>query len=113
MEVANMEGFVSIAEHNEFRERMDGENKRLSKRLDAMEDMINKITIDQLSKVNVAIERMLIQIDTMMKVQNEHDNRIGVLEARDGEKWRTVVSYLITAGCSVAATLFLTHIGLK
>ena len=109
----NKDGYITAREHGEFAQRMDSENKQLNARVDNMESTLNTLVVEQMTKMNGHIERMLIQIENVTKVQENHSKRLGIIENRDGEHWRNIIAYLITAGVGAAATLVLTQLGLK
>ena len=48
----------------------------------------------------------------MAKAQEEHGKRLEVIEKRDGEMWRKVVSYGVTAVVGGVIAYILSHIGL-
>lgn len=94
-----MEEYISRKEHEEFCRRMDSENKRLedennrqNKRLELLEN-----NSKQLSVLATSTEKLALSMESMAKEQEAQGKRLEALEGRDGEKWRTVASYIITA----------------
>lgn len=83
---------ITRAEHEEFRRRIEEENKRQDKRIEILEE--NAKIIEGL---NSSIEKLALNMENMLKEQLKQGKRLEVLEARDGEMWRKVVSYAITA----------------
>lgn len=87
-----MDEFLTRREHDEFCKRMEDEHRRINRRLGDVEELTKSIaTIAQ-------------NTETILKNQEkqEHridgqDERLDVLESRDGEMWRKVVGYVVTA----------------
>lgn len=87
-----MDEYITRAEHEEFRRRMEGEHKRQDARLALLEE-----SMDRLNMLNTSIEKLAVNMESMLKEQLRQGKRLEVLESRDGEKWRKVVTYAITA----------------
>nr|WP_306443525.1 hypothetical protein [Odoribacter splanchnicus] len=83
---------ITRAEHEEFRRRIEEENKRQDKRIEILEENAKRI-----EGLNSSIEKLALNMENMLKEQLKQGKRLEVLEARDGEMWRKVVSYAITA----------------
>lgn len=83
---------ISRAEHEEFRRRIEEENKRQDKRIEILEEDAKRI-----GGLSSSIEKLALNMENMLKEQLKQGERLEVLEARDGEMWRKVVSYAITA----------------
>lgn len=83
---------ITRAEHEEFRRRIEEENKRQDKRIEILEE-----NAKQIEGLNSSIEKLALNMENMLKEQLKQGKRLEVLEARDGEMWRKVVSYAITA----------------
>lgn len=83
---------ITRAEHEEFRRRMEEEHKRQDKRIGLLEE-----SMDRLNMLNTSIEKLAVNMESMLKEQLRQGKRLEVLESRDGEKWRKVVTYAITA----------------
>ena len=83
---------ITRAEHAEFRRRIEEENKRQDKRIEILEENAKRI-----EGLNSSIEKLALNMENMLKEQLKQGKRLEVLEARDGEMWRKVVSYAITA----------------
>lgn len=102
------------AEHDEFCKRMEIENKRLAdedtrlgRRIALLED-----NTKQIQTLVTNVERLAVSMENMAKTQAEQSSRLDDLEARDGEKWRQVTGYIITAIIGVLIGLVTTHLGL-
>ena len=98
---------ISRAEHDEFVRRMDEANHRQDERLEALEK-----TVEQIHALTVAVEKLAQSVSSMAKAQEEHGKRLETIEERDGEMWRKVVSYGVTAIVGGVVAYILSHIGL-
>ncbi len=99
--------FLLRQEHNEFVKRMEDENSRQNHRLCELED-----TVKQIGALTVSVEKMAISMEQMLAEQKAQGKRMEVLESRDGEKWRTVTSYILTTIAGAVVCYVLTKIGL-
>lgn len=87
-----MEDYITRPEHEEFRKRIEDEDRRQNRRIDLLEE--NVLEIGQLTS---SVAKLAINMDNMLKTQEQQDKRLNDLESRDGEMWRKVIAYLITA----------------
>lgn len=94
---------ITRAEHEEFRKRMEEEDKRQNKRLDNLEEN---------AKLLSSIEKLAANMEHMAKEQEKQGKRLETLEKRDGEMWRKVVGYIITAVIGVVVGFVFTQIGM-
>lgn len=86
-----MEG-ISREEHEEFRRRMEEEDKRQNRRIDLVEK-----SIQQIGDIAMSVEKMAVSLQSMVKEQEQQGKRLEALESRDGEMWRKAVGYAVTA----------------
>lgn len=98
---------ISRAEHEEFRRRIEEENLRQNKRIEILEANIVRI-----EALNVSIEKLAMNMENMLKEQVRQGKRLEILESRDGEKWRTVVSYALTTVIGIVIGFIFRQIGL-
>ncbi len=84
--------FVTRLEHDEFCKRLDEENRRQDKRIELLEESTQKI-----GSLTVSVEKLAQSIQLMVKEQERQGKRLETLESRDGEMWRKVVGYAVTA----------------
>ena len=91
--------YISCHEHEEFRRSMEAENQRLedenirqNHRLNALEE-----TVKQVAAVSTSVEKLALNMENMLKEQVNQGKRLETLESRDGEMWRKVVGYVVTA----------------
>lgn len=97
---------VSRREHEEFARRIDEENTRQNHRLSALEESIGEI-----HTLSASVEKLAVNMESMLKEMDKQGQRLSVLEGRDGEKWRTIVSYLITAALGIILGAIFRSIG--
>lgn len=107
------EDYVSRHEHEEFRRSMESENKRLeeennrqNRRLDALEK-----TIEQVAAINTSVEKLALNMQNMLNEQVSQGKRLETLESRDGEMWRKVVGYVATAIAGIIVGYIFKQIG--
>lgn len=105
---------ITRAEHEEFEKRMDTENQRLkdednrqNKRLDLLERNVR-----EMSALATSVEKLATNMESMVKVQEQQGTRLETLEARDGEMWRKVVGYIVTAILGVVVGFIFTRLGM-
>lgn len=101
-----METSITRAEHEEFRRRLEEENKRQDKRISLLEASTEKLHI-----LNSSIEKLAANMESMLKEQLRQGKRLEVLENRDGEMWRKVVSHFITVTIGLIVGYVFTRIG--
>ena len=87
-----MEEYLRVELHEEFAKRMEDEHKRQNQRITILE----KAT-EQNNKLLVAVERLALSMENMQKEQKDQGDRLEALESRDGEMWRKVIGYLLSA----------------
>lgn len=109
-----MEGdYISREEHNEFRRSMDAENKRLedenkrqNRRLEVLEE-----NVKQVAAISTSVEKLALNMENMLKEQVSQGKRLETLENRDGDMWRKVVGYAITAIIGIVLGYIFKQIG--
>ena len=95
---------ITRAEHEEVRRNMENEHKRLSKRIDSLESATK-----QIGSLVVLVERLAVSMESMAKEQKEQNEK---LEGRDGELWRKVTGYVITAVIGIVLGFVFRQIGM-
>ena len=100
-------GLITRAEHEEFCKRIEAEDNRQNKRIEIMEN-----NVQQLQELVASVQTLATNMENMVKEQGQQSARLEALEARDGEKWRTVTSYLLTAVLGVAIGIVAKQFGL-
>lgn len=103
-----MENFVLKEVFEETLKRMEDENARQNHRIQTLED-----SIGQILNLTSSVERLATNMEHMVKEQQDQGERLKVLEGRDGDMWRKVVSYLITAILSIGVGYLASKLGLS
>ena len=99
--------YISRSEHEEFCKRIDAENGRQNKRLELLEG-----NTKQINSLTTSVEKLAQSIQLMCKEQEQQGARLESLESRDGEMWRKVVGYVITAVIGIVLGFAFTQIGM-
>ena len=106
--------YISRHEHEEFRrsmeaenQRLEDENKRQNHRLEALED-----TVKQVAAISTSVEKLALNMENMLKEQVNQGKRLETLESRDGEMWRKVVGYVITAVVGIVVGFLFKQLGM-
>lgn len=105
---------ITRAEHDEFVERikeshkrLEDEDRRQNHRIDELEG-----TVRQISSLATSTEKLAVNMQNMLKVQEQQGERLERLEGRDGEMWRKVTGYAITAVISIVVGFVFAQIGM-
>lgn len=108
------EDFISRREHETFAELMQSENKRLqeedrrqNRRIDVLEEAVKNF-----SKVQASMEKMETVMTSTLKEIEKQGQRLERLESRDGEMWRKVVGYIVTAIAGIVIGFVFKQIGM-
>ena len=102
-----MENGISREEHQEFCKRMEEENRRQNHRIELLEG-----SVQQLGKLAASVEKMAASLQSMVKEQEQQGKRLTALESRDGEMWRKVVTYAVTAAVGIIVGFAAKQIGM-
>ena len=79
-------------EHEEFAKGVDREQVRQNKRIADLE-----VTVRQINNLTLSVQKLAINMEHMLVNQTEQNKRLEELENRDGEKWRSISMYVLTA----------------
>ncbi len=101
-----MEDTISRSEHEEFAKRIEERDKRQDRRIELLEENTR-----QIGALTVSVEKLAQSIEVMCKEQEQQGQRLQTLESRDGEMWRKVVGYVITAIIGIVVGFVFTQIG--
>lgn len=93
--------------HDEFSKRVQDENDRQNHRISALEN-----TVTQIANIMSSVERLATNMEHMAREQQDQGERLKALESQDGEMWRKIVSYTITAIISIILGFLASKIGL-
>ncbi|MCI8429430.1 MAG: hypothetical protein HFI16_04110 [Lachnospiraceae bacterium] len=109
-----MDNAISRAEHEEFRRSMElanenlaSENRRQNRRLDILEENAKQNTA-----MVANVERLAVNMENMLKVQEQQGDRLEALESRDGEKWRSAAGYVLTVVLGIVIGFVFKQIGM-
>lgn len=102
-----MENPITRAEHEEFRRRLEEENKRQDTRIGILEDSVR-----QIGALATSVEKLAVSMQSMLKEQEKQGKRLEALEGRDGEEWRKVTGYIATAVVGIVLGYLFKRIGM-
>ena len=94
-------------EHEEFAKGVDREQKGQNKRLAALET-----TVRQINDLTLSVQKLAINMEHMLVNQTEQNKRLEELENRDGEKYRSISMYVLTALIGAVIGIVLKQAGL-
>lgn len=103
-----MDDPITRAEHEEFRRRIEDENKRQDRRLELLEH-----TVQQISDLTTSVEKLAVSMEGMLREQEKQGTRLETLEDRDGEMWRKIIGYAATAAVGIIIGYVARQIGLS
>lgn len=103
-----MEDCVKQKECDVCKELYDEINRSQNRRIDSLEQEIR-----QVHSLTVAVEKMAISLENMTVELKKQGERLGVLEAEPGKKWREVTGAVIIFIVSAVLTYVFTRIGIK
>ena len=86
---------------------MEDAPQPLSKRLEEATTEIKEI-----GKIANAVNTLAVNMEMMLKEQQEQGARLEQLESRDGEMWRKVVGYAITTIIGIVIGFIAKQIGM-
>lgn len=102
-----MDETISRAEHEEFKRRMEEENRRQDKRIELLEE-----TTAEIHDLATSVAKMAVSMENMLTEQKQQGARLETLEARDGEMWRKVTGYVLTAIIGIVVGFVFTQVGM-
>lgn len=109
---------LTRAEHEEFRRAVDAkfedckrsqesENKRVNHRLDNLEEATK-----QIGSLAVSVEKLAVSMENMAGAQKEQSEKLEQLENRDGEMWRKIAGYVLTAILGIVVGFLFKQVGI-
>ncbi len=98
---------ISREEHEEFKLRLEADNKRQDKRIELLEENVKRM-----ESLSISIEKLAANMENMLKEQIRQGERLEALESRDGQMWRNVVGYAVTAVVGIVIGLVFKQIGM-
>ncbi len=106
--------YITRHEHEEFRRSMESENKRLEEENDRQNHRLNALeeTVKQVAAISTSVEKLALNMENMLKEQVSQGKRLETLEGRDGEMWRKVVGYVVTAVIGIIVGYLFKQLGM-
>lgn len=106
--------YIARHEHEEFRRSMESENKRLEEENDRQNHRLNALeeTVKQVAAISTSVEKLALNMENMLKEQVSQGKRLETLEGRDGEMWRKVVGYVVTAVIGIIVGYLFKQLGM-
>lgn len=98
---------ITLEFHNEYAKRMEEEHARQNRRISNLEK-----DVKENGKLALSIERLTISLQSMVEEQKAQGERLETLEKRDGEMWRKIVGYVITATIGIVLGYIFKQLGL-
>lgn len=109
-----MDNPVTHRELEEFRRLMESENTQLrqendrqNKRIEILENNIQKMT-----DLAASVRELAVSMKSMHEEQQKQGKRLEQIENRDGEKWRKAMAYIGTAILGAVLAIVFAKIGL-
>lgn len=102
-----MDSPITRAVHEEFCKRMDAENNRQNQRIKLLEEQTRQVT-----EIALSVRELAQSIKQMAETQKEQGEKLEKLESRDGEMWRKVMGYIMTAIIGVVIGFVFQQIGM-
>ncbi len=102
-----MDSPVTRAEHSEFCKRMHDENERQNARIKLLEEQTKQVT-----DLAISVRALAMSVKQMAETQLKQGQKLEKLEQRDGEMWRKVTGYIITAVVGIIIGYVLKQIGI-
>ena len=99
--------YITRHEHTEFAARQDAENTRQNRRIELLEENVREVR-----DLTSSVEKLAVNMENMVEAQKQQSNRLEVLESRDGEMWRKVSGYILTAVIGIVLGFVFNQIGL-
>lgn len=87
-----MDSCITRAEHEEFTKRMEAEHTRQNRRIELLEE-----NVERLGRITSSVERLATNMEGMLKEQERQGERLDKLEGKPGDNWNIVVKGLLTA----------------
>lgn len=102
-----MDSPITRAEHNEFVKRMEDDHKRMNRRIELLEEQSRQVT-----DIALSVRELATSVKQMATEQKEQSAKLEKLEERDGEMWRKVVGYVVTAVVGILIGFVFQQIGI-
>ncbi len=105
---------ITAAVHEEFTRRMEVENKRLAEEDHRQNERIKELETEvrQIHELVATVHELAAKMGDMAKAQERQNERLEAIEKRDGEMWRKVTGYIITAVAGIVVGFIFKQIGM-
>lgn len=67
--------------------------------------------VKEIADLTISINKLALSVDSMAREQKKQREQLESLKARDGERWRTVTTYIITAVIGILIGFVFKQIG--
>ena len=102
-----MDSPITRAEHEESCKRIDEENNRQNQRIKLLEEQT-----EQVAELTLSVRELALSVKQMAETQKKQGEKLEKLESRDGEMWRKVTGYIITAIIGIVIGFVFQQIGM-
>ena len=68
--------------------------------------------VREIGSLTTSVAKLASSMESMLKEQERQGERLEALEGRDGEMWRKVTGYIITAVTGIVLGFIFTRIGI-
>ena len=68
--------------------------------------------VREISSLTASVAKLASSMESMLKEQERQGERLEALEGRDGEMWRKVTGYILTAVTGIVLGFIFTRIGM-
>ncbi len=99
---------VMRREHEQVVRRLDEENDRQNHRIAVLEKNVQEI-----SQLTSSVKELAVNMNHMVKEQEKQGAKLEALEGRDGQKWRSVTTYVLTTVIGVVVGFVAMYLGFK
>lgn len=101
-----MDDYITRPEHEEFKKRMEDEESRQNRRLEVMENRVDKL-IDMQASLAV----MQAGIDSISDSVKKIGQEVDALKQEPAQNWHKAVWIVVTVVITAAVTFFLSRMG--
>ena len=101
------EKYVTLDVHNAFKEKIEAEDHRQNKRIDALEE-----NVKQIQSLTVSVEKMAFSLEQMTKELAKQSDRLEEIEKEPADKWKQASWIVLSVAITAVVTFFLSRVGL-
>ena len=103
-----MDDYITRPEHEEFKKRLEGEETRQNRRLEVIENRVDKL-IDMQASLAV----MQAGIDSISQEVKRIGAEVDSIRQEPADKWKKAVWIVVTVILTAAVTYLLSRMGVK